>query len=64
MVVRNLVPCMHQIMSALRESGGVAGAEMRVLVDSVVGFQALIDTGVIGLLKVGGVHRYVGRGGV
>ncbi|CAM9387524.1 unnamed protein product [Ectocarpus sp. 6 AP-2014] len=40
------------IMGAITESAGFKGAETRVLVDSVVGFQALVDTGHISLLKV------------
>lgn len=39
-------------MGAITESAGFKGAETRVLVDSVVGFQALVDTGHISLLKV------------
>lgn len=42
----------RQIMRALEQSRGFMGAETRVLVDSVVGFQALVDTGCISLLKV------------
>lgn len=44
-----------QIMGAITESRGFKGADTRVLVDSVVGFQALIDTGHINLLKVSAV---------
>ncbi|CAM9575899.1 unnamed protein product [Pylaiella littoralis] len=40
------------IMGAITESGGFKGGETRVLVDSIVGFQALVDTGHISLLKV------------
>lgn len=43
---------LSQIMGAITESGGFKGGETRVLVDSIVGFQALVDTGHISLLKV------------
>lgn len=39
-------------MGTITESAGFKGTETRVLVDSVVGFQALVDTGCISLLKV------------
>ncbi len=39
-------------MGAITESAGYKGGETRVLVDSVVGFQALIGTGHISVLKV------------
>lgn len=39
-------------MGAITESGGFKGAETRVLVDSMVGFEALIGTGHVSLLKV------------
>lgn len=40
-------------MDAVSGSAGFKGAETRMLVDSVVGFKALVGTGHIGLLKVG-----------
>ncbi|CAM9912307.1 unnamed protein product [Ascophyllum nodosum] len=40
------------IMSALAQSPGFMGADTRVVVDSLVGFQALVDTGHVSLLKV------------
>lgn len=43
-------------MGAITESRGFKGAETRVLVDSIVGFEALIDTGHVSLLKVSSVH--------
>lgn len=47
--------CTHtnQIMDCLAESSGFATEQPKVLVDSVPGFEALIDSGRIGLLKVG-----------
>lgn len=39
-------------MRAVEQSRGFMGADTRVLVDSMVGFQALVDTGCISLLKV------------
>lgn len=41
-----------KIMDTVTASAGFLGAETRVLVDSVVGFEALVDTGIISLLKV------------
>ncbi|CAN0214544.1 unnamed protein product, partial [Laminaria digitata] len=40
------------IMAAITESPGFKGAETRVLVDSIVGFQALVGSGHVSLLKV------------
>lgn len=39
-------------MGAITDSQGFKGGETRVLVDSIVGFQALVDTGHVSLLKV------------
>lgn len=41
-----------QIMEAITGARGFKGAETRVLVDSIVGFEALVDTGHVSLLKV------------
>lgn len=40
-------------MAAITKSPGFKGAETRVLVDSIVGFQALVGSGHVSLLKVG-----------
>ena len=39
-------------MGVIAESPGFKGAETRVLVDSIVGFQALVGSGHVSLLKV------------